>query len=221
MLVWYINLQRRTDRKVSIQANLEEKDVPQHQIHRFDATDRDQYSTPHDLVGYAEVIGFPEFRETRTNKWILQYLGYMVSYFKALRDISNQSENVLLMEDDYHLVEDYHQIVSSFAQLPDDVMFAMLGYNRHSDDFIQLPALDDTWAIGTPSNGNSANIYTPEGAGYLLDKCRSKMDTTPECVIQQLNGEPGLYSRLPDRIAIIGSPAMGQTDVMDNRWSDV
>ena len=220
MYVWYINLARRQDRSYSLIQNLRDKGVPEHAVQRFDATDRDAYETPEDLVGYATSIGFPEFQQVIGNKWIYQYLGYMVSYFRALRCIADQRNNVLLMEDDYHLNETHMELYNSFERLPPPVKFAMIGYNSGSDDLVRdLPHFDDDWQVGVPANGNSANIYTPEGAGYVLSKCKEKIDTTPECVIQQLDA-PGIYSRHVYRIGIVSSPAMGKTDVMDGRWSD-
>ena len=218
MFVWYINLARRPDRNTSIRSNLMRQGAPSYAIRRFLATDRDAYDSPDALIDHAVEMGYPEFKACRGYRGIHQFLGYMVSYFRALREISGSGMNVLLMEDDYHLSESYSDICDSFEELPHPVKFAMLGYNNHSEDLkTHLPVFNGTWQIGVPANGNSANIYTPEGAAFVLDQCRQKMDTTPECVIQQISA-PGIYSRKLEKIAILSSPAMGKSDVMDGRW---
>ena len=125
------------------------------------------------------------------------------------------------MEDDYHLHESYNRIVSSLSELGNDWKLAMLGYNRASKDFLELPRLpdSDTWNMGAPANGNSANIYTPDGARFVLERCLADLATTPECVIQKLKNEhSGVYSRIPSRIAIKTSPQQGGTDVMTKGW---
>lgn len=216
MQVWYINLKRRNDRRFSIYNNFVKKHVPGDKIKRFDATDRDAFDDIQSLISFA-VTDFPEFENTRKHEGIWMYLGYMHSYLSALRDIRDQDETVLLMEDDYHLNEKYSTLLMSFEQLPKPVKFAMIGYNVHSEDFIELPDYDETWRIGAPANGNSANIYTPQGAGFVLDACLAKMDTTPECVIQQLKSE-GIYSRHPDKMGIISSPKMGRSDVFEGKF---
>lgn len=222
MFIWYINLTRRQDRHRSLQKNLRQQGVPQFAIRRFFATDRDAYDTPDALIDHAVEIGYPEFEKCRHHTGIHQFLGYMISYFRALREIAEQSDTVLLMEDDYHLAETYSEIIEAFEELLPPVRIAMLGYNAGSEDYKEnLPIFNQTWQHGAPANGNSANIYTPEGADFLLQLCRSKMDTTPECVIQQIPTEiPGVYARRRNQIAIITSPNAGPSNVMDGRWTE-
>ena len=203
-----------------MQRNLNQQGVPMHCQRRFFATDRDAYKTPDELINHAVELGYPEFQECRGNKHIHQYLGYMVSYFRALREIAQQSSPVLLMEDDYHIAETYSDIIESFEDLPPPVRVAMLGYNSGSEDLKEhLAIFNSDWQRGAPANGNAANIYTPEGAAYVLEACQQKMDTTPECVIQQIPEETaGIYSRRLTRIAIITSPNAGPSNVIDGRW---
>ena len=220
MFIWYINLTRRLDRHISMRNNLKQQGVPPFLIRQFFATDRDAYKTPDELIDHAIELGYPEFEACRENKGIHQFLGYMVSYFRALREISQQSSPVLLMEDDYHLGETYSEIIESFEDLAPPVRIAMLGYNSGSPDLKEnLAIFNSDWQHGAPANGNAANIYTPEGAAFLLEQCQKKMDTTPECVIQQIPLEiPGIYSRRLHKIAIITSPNAGKSNVMDGRW---
>ena len=226
MNIWYINLDRRPDRRLSIESNFRAKGVPEESFMRFTATDRDKYENPESLINHADMSGFPEFREIIDHKGIHQFLGYMVSYFSALRAIADKrytswsDTDVLLMEDDYHIKESYPELCESWEELPrENLKLAMIGYNIWGDEMKRdLPEYNERWAIGPPSNGNSANIYTPEGAAYVLEQCKQNMDTTPECVIQHLDAE-GIYSRKPDKMGIISSPAMGKTDVMDGRWT--
>lgn len=227
MNIWYINLDRRPDRDRSMKANLRAKGVPEDRIVRFTATDRDAYENPASLINYGISVGFQEFYQCLNHKGIHQFLGYMISYFRALRRIAdlgltyhNESQDVLLMEDDYHIKEDYSDLCASWEELPrQNLKLAMIGYNVWGADMKRdLPKFNDTWNIGPPSNGNSANIYTPEGAAYVLAECKKKMDTTPECVIQHLLSD-GIYSRNPDKMGIITSPAAGESNVMDGRWT--
>ena len=220
MEVWYINLDRRPDRDVSIRENLFLYAVPPNRIRRFNAIDRDDFETPEDLVASAVKDGFPQFGEVLEHSYILQYTGYMFSYLRALRAIGSSSCPVLLMEDDYHLCESYGEICRSLVDLDAGWKMAMLGYNISEDSLVSRPRLADSdyWQLGAPSNGNSANIYSPLGAGFVLEKCLSDMQTTPECVIQKMVNEPGIYSRILSKISIVTSPYSGTTDVMDGRW---
>ena len=164
--------------------------------------------------------GFGEFKDVLDCPWILQYTGYMHSYLRALRDISDQDGDVLLMEDDYHLIENRSKLMKSVEELDDDWKLAMLGYNVSPDTLIKRPPYGDSkfWQVGPPNNGNSANIYSPAGAADVLQRCLKDMGTTPECVIQKMVDVQGVYSRVRGKIAIKNSPMMGEGNVMDGRW---
>lgn len=219
MQVWYINLDRRRDRREAIESNLKEMGVPDDRIHRFPATDRDAFETPNALVAHAVELGYPEF-QIFLKRGRLLYLGYMVSYFRALDAISKQSKTVLLMEDDYALDETYAEICASFDQLPKPVKFAMLAYNINNPNIRTCSPVSkkSVWQYGAPANGNMANIYTPEGAGWLLDICKERLPLTPEHIIHSLPLEtPYIYSRKLDHIKMSRPTAKGDTDVMNEK----
>ena len=221
MEVWYINLDRRTDRRDALEKNLKEMNVPNKQIRRVSATDRDAFESPDALVAHAAEIGFPEFQESLRHGIGLKYLGYNISYFRALDEIRNQNKIVLLMEDDYILTESYYKIWNSFLILPLPLKFAMLGYGWHTknqtfSEFRPCAAVSDesVWQYGAPQRGTCANIFTPDGAAYLLDICKTLPTKSIETVIRDVIPTfPGIYSRKPAHIAIEESPAVGESDV--------
>ena len=61
MQVWYINLERRRDRKVSIEENFRASGVPRGCVNRFNGTDRNAFDSPESLVESLVHDGFPEF----------------------------------------------------------------------------------------------------------------------------------------------------------------
>ena len=220
MDVWYINLDRRTDRRNMIEKNFKEMGVPEARVQRISGTDRDAFESPNALVTHAGELGYPEFQKYLIEQRHLIYLGYMVSYFRALDTIRQQTETVLLMEDDYALHETYTEICESFAELPKPVRFAMLAYNINHPDTRTCPPLSETsvWQHGTPANGNIANIYTPEGAAFLLDICRQRLPETCENTIKNLPLDtPHVYSRKREHIRIGRPAAKGDTDVRNKR----
>ena len=220
MEIWYINLERRNDRKDIFLREMAEKNVPSEKIVRIDATDRDAFETPNALVEYAESIGFPEFQICIKSGNHLTYLGYMVSYFRSLDLIAQQTKNVLLMEDDYSLTENYEDVCDLFNELPNPVYFAMLGYNKNNKQLItDLEPLSDNsvWQRGVPANGNMANIYTPRGARFLLDRCKKGLPQTPETIIEELRDDvPFIYSRKIPYIGIRRPVKKGDTDVRND-----
>lgn len=220
MEVWYINLNRRTDRRNMMEKNLKEMGVPEARIRRISGTDRDAFESPNALVAHAIELGYPEFQKYLIEKRHFIYLGYMVSYFRALDAIRQQTEAVLLMEDDYALHETYTEICESFAELPTPVRFAMLAYNIRHPDIRACSPLSDTsvWQYGTPANGNIANIYTPEGAAFLLEICKQRLPETCESTIKNLPLDtPHVYSRKREHIRISRPTTKGDTDVRNEK----
>ena len=218
MKVCYINLDRRPDRRNGLVKNLYEMDVPPEKIFRCTATDRSMYETPAQMIEAAKELGYPEFQINLYQKTHLKYLGYMISLFRALDWAAGQKENVLIMEDDYRLVEPYHSIVDSLGELINPINIAMLGWNKNAEDVRECLGLShqSVWQYGTPSNGNQGNVYSPEGAAFILETCKNELPTTPEVVIKQLPiGTPRCYSRKVEHICVKSSPFTRTSDVMN------
>lgn len=225
MKVWYINLDRRKDRREAILKNFEEMEVPQGDIYRFRGIDRDQFSSAANIVKLAADLGFPEFEKYLETGDQLMYIGYNLSYWCALLDIANQDEIVLLMEDDYFLTEPYAQIDDSFKFMPPQfgVQIGMLGYGWHSENrsFSEFrpcwPVSNNSvWQFGVPQRGTCANIFTPAGASFLLKVCKQYPTKTVETVMRDIVSTcPRVVSRKPKYIAIKESPAVGESDVMN------
>lgn len=223
MKVCYINLDRRPDRRKALVQNLYEMDVPPHKIFRCTATDRDMYETPAQMVQAAAAMGYPEFQINLYEKTHLKYLGYMISLFRALDWAADQKENVLIMEDDYRLIEPYHTICHSLGELINPINVAMLGWNKNAKDVRECLGLSQQsiWQYGTPSNGNQGNVYSPEGAQFILDTCKAGLPTTPEVVIKELDiSTPRCYSRKLEHICIKSTPFTKTSDVMNEEGAD-
>ena len=186
--IMYINLDSRPDRRKSITQNLRDMGVPLVRTHRLTATDRAWYPTPVEMVRAAREMGFPEFEINLEQRVHLKYLGYMISLFRALDWVADQKNNVLVMEDDYCLSEKYTDITRSLRELESPINIAMLGWNKNAMSIRPCQPLSyvSKWQIGTPSNGNQGNIYSPEGAALILEQCKNGLPSTPEVTIKEL-----------------------------------
>ena len=190
MEVWYINLKRRPDRNSAILKAFQEAEVPKEQIRRLEAKDRDVYASPKALAADAIADGFTCFGTDKTRH--TKFYGYTWSYLRALREIANQSETVLLIEDDKALNIKYQNLQEMLSEIP-DFNIAHLGYSRIRR---QCPDFSQHWVKGILASGNSCTIFKPEGARWMLKKCIETFPKTPETVIRDFYMEcpGGIYA---------------------------
>ena len=186
MQVWYINLARRMDRNESMLKSLEEFEVPKHVIRRLEGKDRDIYASHKALANAAVADGFRCFESEKTRHLI--HWGATWAHLSALREVANQSDAVMVIEDDKRLEVKYDEFLTWLDEIP-DFNIAQVGYSRIRKE---CPSFSEHWVKGILANGTSCNIFKPVGARWFLDKCMSEFPKTPETVIRNFYQEcPG------------------------------
>ena len=96
-----------------------------------------------------------------------------------LRKVASSDEPILVCENDaFFRGVTYDGIVQNWGSLVNQVgieninvaMFTMMYKTKsYRKDMANLEIVDDFWYKGTPQTGQTANIYTPHGAQFILD----------------------------------------------------
>ena len=119
--------------------------------------------------------------------WVVEY-----GFLKVMQKIVEDNEPALVLESDVFFNEiTWEKITERWRELVelvgyDDIKFAML-YFRKRENLPWAEPLTDFWATGVNGSGQVANIVTPHGAQFMLDR----------------EGEPwNLYRELPAKIQL-------------------
>ncbi len=114
---WYINLDKRTDRKVQIEAELARVNLPARRLSAF---------TKEDFTGPA--LDIAEMRRTPNT------LGNWLSHTYLMRTVQNTERDVLIVEDDTLLCADFQERLHYLEEhLPEDWDIVYLGATFHID----------------------------------------------------------------------------------------
>lgn len=167
MQYWYINLARRPDRHNELQKMLQERNFPT--IRRLEAMDREDYDSPTALAEAAARDGLPTFLDAPTNVHIMYWAGNW-SYMRALREIADQDEVVMLSLDDWCPSYQYEECLKLLEERPDfDLLQFSWDMNAKDREYAQA---SEHWCHNIRTQGQEIVAYTPKGAAWLLERCK-------------------------------------------------
>lgn len=177
-----MTLKSTPNRKWGCIGALEARGFPMEKVHAVHGIDGVVYASHDDIFEAAAADGFHFFKE---NQDFLRRPIPMVagswSACRVLRDIANQDQTVLLMEDDYFFRIDYDVILKRLELCCDHpINIAALIAKFRMDERLErrISKLNDFWIAGIPGEAPCASVYTPTGASYILDLFRKHKGTT-------------------------------------------
>ena len=175
--ILYINLDSRPDRKEEFCRVMESINGPLPIMKRFQAHDGRDYENRDAIVEAASADGFRFFDQS----WFggkRGSLAYIWSYFTCLRMCVTSKKTTLILFDDRPLglpvskVNEILQKIDENEKHPFRILqlnwFNPLDLDQSVSNRVPLSYLED-YCSGFSGHGDQRNIYSPEGAQWMLD----------------------------------------------------
>ena len=163
------------------------------------------YDTPESLEKDILKDGYTQYEGGRDSKIFrdYHYICCEWSMLNCLKIIADSDKPSLLLENDaFFFGIDYEELALQWVNLIEKVghwnlNVAQLTVDRIEDDLsglmMERPKLTDFWAVGSRGQGQTANIYTPHGAQYILDT-KPKYPNIEGWLFENQDEIEGLYS---------------------------
>lgn len=146
---FYINLERREDRKVFIENELSKSDILKNIIQRFDAVDGYKIHPRFVEEGVLTENAIQDILMDTVTMWGLSLtqggLGVLLSYRGLFKKISEMDSTVITFEDDTVLEDDFdNKLRNVIENLPSDFDMCYLGHGgtietEHFNDYVSIP----------------------------------------------------------------------------------
>ena len=224
-----LNLERRKTRLISWVSSCYAQQVPLDLLYRFDAKDALEYEYD-DLVHAVINDGFPSFewhfdpsRKEEPQRY-KPLLAATWSQLRCLRWISSQQKHVLLMEDDYILVQkfDFFQKIYQLITNPKLTILNKpvgLPYEIAINNQYWTIAFNNQYWTDKIWSGSYANIYSPEGALMVLSDLEQQPYKVVETLVTQYREKEGVHSYIGPELLVTPSIYTGKSDVFENHQS--
>jgi len=169
---YYLNLERRPDRKLFIEGELNKSQILKDIYERFEAVDGYKVN-PRDVEsGLLSDNSIEDVLMDTVTAWGLSLtqggLGVLLSYKKLFEKISESDSPVITFEDDTHIIDDFDFYLEKIVnELPDDFDLCYLGYGE-----IKLDVEKYSENLSKPKGIITclpSLLISPKGAKNLLD----------------------------------------------------
>lgn len=132
---YYINLDRRPDRKKFVESELNKSDLLRSIIQRFPAVDGSKIHPWYVEKGLLSRNAIDDILSENVSAWGLSVtqggLGVILSYQSLFKEIENLSDSVITFEDDICLGENFDERLKQIlSELPKDFDICYLGYGE-------------------------------------------------------------------------------------------
>ena len=214
--VMIINLECAIERRAACCAALQARGFDMDKVEIIAGTDQRSFPNLDCFVDNAKFEGFPEFEPCLDMEGVSikkdipsvhqDYVlwGHRLSYCRALRQISNQKSNVVLLEDDVWFrdvdAQDMEKVIQSYPMKIINIGFDN-AYDLTNDQRKALHVEDLEPRLhlmkGMPNcQVITAVVYSPEGASLFLESyLKDVVNTIPEWVMRDgLHGMEGMFS---------------------------
>ena len=126
-MVYYINLDKRTDRNEHVMDQLKKAGVPDNKITRYTAIDGDTYSFSDEEL---DLFKKADFMHTPSAK---KMMGNQLSHFSIFKDmLMNKYDKVLILQDDVVLRENFIEHLNNVSNtMPSDCEIVNLGTHEY------------------------------------------------------------------------------------------
>lgn len=168
----------------------------------YNGFDRKDYETNYDLIQAVVDDGIESWRVMLNNdqKEIepISYWAIEWGFLKLMQKIVEDNEPALVLESDVFFVDlHYGDLQERWRQLHetvgyDNIKFAMLQF-RKRENLQWASPLTDFWATGVNGSGQRANIVTPHGAQFMLDR-EGEPWLTIENYLPEYPNTPGFFT---------------------------
>lgn len=185
------NLDRRLDRWYACVGALRARRIPDNRIHRFSAHDGEAYNNAAEAQEES-LKSFPNSTYLSTKIEVggiydKHFYCWCWTWYEIMIEIANQSNDaipVLFLVDDIMLHLDYRVICELVESVYDEnTSFKILQLNTVTVSHHNLPRINQKeLTLGLRGNGDQSNIYSAEGARYLLALANNHGYTSPEHV---------------------------------------
>ena len=199
--VYYINLDREVGRHYAQRVTAAMAYLPLEKLHRFPAKDGSEYESNEDIIEDIIADGFPEYRwflENPERQW-RRPKNYACnwSHLSVLREVVNNKENAIILEDDAFVKTSYPDIEKDFRSLDQPFEIVWLHARRwHAWPLISerhfkleieferelLPTNVEGLYLNYYGLGAHARYFTAKGAEKFLDLLLSNVKHGSELV---------------------------------------
>ena len=165
----------------------------------FDSTN---YKTNYDLIQAVIDEGIDTWKimqsDEQKEKKPIPYWAIEWGFLKLMQKIVEDDTPALVLESDVFFVEmTYDQIIQQWRELVelvgyDTIKFAML-YFRKRENLPWAKPITEFWAEGVNGSGQVANIATPHGAQFMLDR-KGEPWLNIENYLPEYPNTPGFYT---------------------------
>ena len=179
--ILYINLDSRPDRNEEFCRVMESLNGAIPIMTRFSAHDGRNYDSRNAVIDAAVADGFEFFKQYRLPKYLWGgrgSLAYIWSYVTCLRRCVTSEQTTLILFDDRPLgqsISEVNKVLQTIAKRASDPFrvlqlnwFNPFNLEQHVSEKPTLPYLKD-YCFGFSGHGDQRNIYSPDGAQWLLD----------------------------------------------------
>lgn len=173
---FYINLEKRVDRKLFIENQLNKHDSLKSIYKRFNAVDGSTINPRSVEKGILTENAIQDILMETTTSWGLSMtqggLGILLSYLKLLEDISNLDSPVITFEDDIEITNSFDErLVVILSELPEDFDYCYLGYGN-----TEINKIPYSKSLSIPKGVITCTpsfIISPKGAKRLINELKN------------------------------------------------
>ena len=170
--IYYINLNRRKDRRASLENEFSMCNIPESSVVRFEAIDGDTYQlTPEEM----SLFEHSDYKRSPNARYIM---GNQLSHIGVLRQIvSSEAPLAIVMQDDCKLHPEFLTHVNSIiADMPHDAEMVNIGFHKYAAyhifrEYDLSSQLHDHYS--TPVNDHVAHLkacVNPCSTAYIVTR---------------------------------------------------